>query len=332
MILENIKKEEIKKLYKSHGIFLLQEGIGEFFRKISGIALKNEDDIFRAFKTNADGFGLSFIDDIVTKSTSTKNLQDIEILQRQLMHAFNPSGRSENVPSAMEKTKKILNGYAKSKGKNNFQEIKDEIVGKINKNQTGQQQYGGQSNQQYKNNDDAKFYEKQKGTITGTSWFSGKRISNRTIDSIITKIDETKLQPNLLPSYITLYNLNDNVYYYNINTNDMSSVLRINSNYIEQFWLSIPDIVENKSILLTLILYYTQLYNKLKYRIYNLYYLDNFTTLFPKYMNFSYPLTIDSVPVTNNMIQIVETETERYFEYVNNINILQLKQLIIKIR
>jgi len=194
MILENIKKEEIKKLYKSHGIFLLQEGIGEFFRKISGIALKNEDDIFRAFKTNADGFGLSFIDDIVTKSTSTKNLQDIEILQRQLMHAFNPSGRSENVPSAMEKTKKILNGYAKSKGKNNFQEIKDEIVGKINKNQTGQQQYGGQSNQQYKNNDDAKFYEKQKGTITGTSWFSGKRISNRTIDSIITKIDWSKIK------------------------------------------------------------------------------------------------------------------------------------------
>jgi hypothetical protein len=193
MILENIKKEEIKKLYESHGIFLLQEGIGEFFRKISGIALKNEDDIFRAFKTNADGFGLSFIDDIVTKSTSTKNLQDIEILQRQLMHAFNPSGRSENVPSAMEKTKKILNGYAKSKGKNNFQEIKDEIVGKINKNQTGQQQYGGQSNQQYKNNDDAKFYEKQKGTITGTSWFSGERISNRTIDSIMSEIDWSKI-------------------------------------------------------------------------------------------------------------------------------------------
>jgi hypothetical protein len=202
MILENIKKEEIKKLYESHGIFLLQEGIGEFFRKISGIALKNEDDIFRAFKTNADGFGLSFIDDIVTKSTSTKNLQDIENLQRQLMHSFNPSGLSENVPSAMEKTKKILNGYAKSKGKNNFQEIKDEIVGKINKNQTsqqqyggqtGQQQYGGQSNQQYKNNDNAKFYEKQKGTITGTSWFSDKRISNRTIDSIMSKIDWSKI-------------------------------------------------------------------------------------------------------------------------------------------
>jgi hypothetical protein len=220
MILENIKKEEIKKLYESHGIFLLQEGIGDFFRKISGIALKNEDDIFRAFKTNADGFGLSFIDDIVTKSTSTKNLQDIENLQRQLMHSFNPSGLSENVPSAMEKTKKILNGYAKSKGKNNFQEIKDEIVGKINKNQTsqqqyggqtgqqqyggqtgqqqyggqtGQQQYGGQSNQQYKNNDHAKFYEKQKGTITGTSWFSDKRISNRTIDSIMSKIDWSKI-------------------------------------------------------------------------------------------------------------------------------------------
>lgn len=194
MILENIKKEEIKKLYESHGIFLLQEGIGDFFRKISGIALKNEDDIFRAFKTNADSFGLNFIDDIVTKSKSVKNLQDIENLQTQLMHSFNPSGLSENVPLAMEKTKKILNGYAKSKGKNNFQEIKDEIIGKINNNQTGQQQYGGQSNQQYKNNDWAKFNEKQKGTITGTSWFSGKRISNRTIDSIMPKIDWSKIK------------------------------------------------------------------------------------------------------------------------------------------
>jgi len=193
MILENIKKQEIKKLYESYGIFLLQEGIGDFFRKIYGIALKNEDDIFRAFKTNADGFGLSYIDDIVIKSKSTKNLQDIENLERQLMHSFNPSGVKANVTSATEKTKKILNGYAKSKGKNNFQEIIDEIEGKINNNQTNQQQYGGQSNQQYKNNDWAKFYEKQKGTITGTSWFSSKRISNRTIDSIISKIDWSKI-------------------------------------------------------------------------------------------------------------------------------------------
>jgi hypothetical protein len=141
MLLENIEKEEIKKLYESHGIFLLKEGIGDFFKKLFKIGVNSEDDIARAFKTNAPEFaGLGvYINNSISKSINANNLDDIVKLQKQLMQHFNPSGNPANVELAIEKTKQTLNGYAKSKGKNNFQEIKDEITNKINKNKTIQQ-------------------------------------------------------------------------------------------------------------------------------------------------------------------------------------------------
>lgn len=142
MILENIKKEEIKKLYESHGIFLLQEGIWDFFKKLFRVGVNSEDDIARGFKTNSGqlaGLG-TYINNSIIKSTKENNLDEIVKLQKQLMQYFNPSGNPANVELAIEKTKQTLNGYAKSKGKNNFQEIKDEITNKINKNKTGQQQ------------------------------------------------------------------------------------------------------------------------------------------------------------------------------------------------
>ena len=131
--------------------------------------------------------------------------------------------------------------------------------------------------------------------------------------NILENIDEVQLQSNLLPSYISYTDLNNNAMYYTIQDSviGLTNILRVNSSFWEQFWLNFINISTNiiyYNSLLTLLSYYTNLYTKLKTRIFNLYYLDNFLAINSQYFNFSYN-------ITNN-----ETETERYFEYYNNIS------------
>lgn len=136
-IFENEEKERIKKLYESVGIVLLEDNIfGKIARKALSFAEKNEDDIARLFKTT-EAAVVKNIDDIVGTAFKSKSLTPIKELQARLMHIYNPSGLAENIPAAKQKVKNFLNGYAKSKGRTNFQEMKDEVLG--NQGQRAQQ-------------------------------------------------------------------------------------------------------------------------------------------------------------------------------------------------
>ena len=145
---------------------------------------------------------------------------------------------------------------------------------------------------------------------------------------VIQSIDSNDMVYKLLPEYITITELNSNVMLYQIDDSDISSlisVLRLNSNFWEQFWL---DNITNSSDfkmmnqMLTLKSQYTQLYNSLKYRIFNLFSFRNVQTLNSNYMIFEFPIKDMN---DNNIYDdygnfILETETERYYEYIQTNN------------
>ena len=117
----NKEKERIIKLYELKGI-IINESIGSLIRSVLKLASKNEDDIARLFKSTEKA-AASVIDDVV----KTKKISEFEALQKQLMHAFNPSDLAENIPQAQQKVRNILNGYAKSRGMGNWNDVKRAI-------------------------------------------------------------------------------------------------------------------------------------------------------------------------------------------------------------
>jgi len=169
-ILENEEKERIKKLYELKGI-IINESIGELIRQLLKWASKNEDDIAMLFKSSERAAAAS-IDDIVSNAMKTKNLSELETLQMRLMHAFNPSGLAENIPQAQQKVKNVLNGYAKSRGQQNWNDIKNSVVSGPKPN-AGQS--AGSSGSPKPNTG------QQSGSYSGgiQNWFLGKRVSNR---------------------------------------------------------------------------------------------------------------------------------------------------------
>ena len=145
--------------------------------------------------------------------------------------------------------------------------------------------------------------------------------------SILTKIEATLVEPVLLPDYINLSNLDNNVYYYNIKESDMSSVitlLRVESNYWEQFWL---DFLSNttEDILLdslqTLKQCYNNLYEQLRFKIFYLYSSRNSYYKNALYLQFA--TNSNQVDEGGNIIE--KTEIERYIEYINNFSTAILK-------
>jgi hypothetical protein len=189
-IFENEEKERIKKLYESVGIVLLEDNIfGKIARKALSFAEKNEDDIARLFKTTEVAIAKD-IDEVIGAAFKANSISQIEELQARLMHIYNPSGMAENIPAAQQKVKNFLNGYAKSKGRTNFQQMKNEIVG--GSGQSGQQARTSQS-RPAQSDDWAEVRTKQPGTVNGSSYFSGKRISNRTIESLLTPDSQYKI-------------------------------------------------------------------------------------------------------------------------------------------
>ncbi len=127
-------------------------------------------------------------------------------------------------------------------------------------------------------------------------------------ENMIINIDSSLLEPNLLPDFITITNFNKNLYYYQINDSDKEiiSLLRIKSNYWEQFWLELINNTTDINLLnslQTLKSSYRNIYDIIKNRLYNLYYQYNIQSLNINDFNF----------VFNN-----KSEVERYFEYINN--------------
>ena len=71
------------------------------------------------------------IDDIVEVAAKSKSVAQLDDIQMKLMHFYNPSELPANVPKAQQQMKNFLNGFAKSKGKTNWTQIKDEVLGKV---------------------------------------------------------------------------------------------------------------------------------------------------------------------------------------------------------
>jgi hypothetical protein len=130
-LLNESEKEQIKLLYESKGILLFEDTIwGTLAKKALSWIGKNEDDIALLFKTTEKTLAKS-IDDIVEVATKAKSVEQLDDIQMKLMHFYNPSGAAQNISKAQQQMKNFLNGFAKSKGKQNWTQIKDEVLGKL---------------------------------------------------------------------------------------------------------------------------------------------------------------------------------------------------------
>ena len=130
-LLNEEEKNSIRTLYESVGIILNEDSIiGTLARKALAWAGKNEDDIVKLFKTTELATA-KLIDDIVGLATKSKSLTQLDDLQAKLMHFYNPSGQIAGVEAAKKNVVKFLNGYSKSKGKANWNEIRNEAVEKV---------------------------------------------------------------------------------------------------------------------------------------------------------------------------------------------------------
>lgn len=130
-LLDESEKERIKLLYESKGVLLFEDSIwGALAKKALSWAGKNEDDFALLFKTSEKVLATS-IDDIVEVATKSKSVTPLEDIQMKLLHIYNPSGTQANIPKAVQQMENFLNGYAKSKGKTNWPQIKDEVLGKV---------------------------------------------------------------------------------------------------------------------------------------------------------------------------------------------------------
>ena len=150
-------------------------------------------------------------------------------------------------------------------------------------------------------------------TKTNNSWYIVPEtlFSLSSFKNSLTNIESSLITPNLLPDYIKTSDLGSNVNYYQIQDNDIStiiSLLRVNSNFWEQFWLDYTSSTDNINLLNTLFTLkseYNSVYGLIKYRMFNLYYARN-----------TQKKNIDNYYLTFSSSD--KTETERYFEYVNS--------------
>jgi hypothetical protein len=134
-------------------------------------------------------------------------------------------------------------------------------------------------------------------------------------EQVIYLINSYKLEPNLLHEYIKVTNLGQYVNYYQVKENNISSIisiLRVNSNFFEQYWLDLisksTDInMFNKLVSITS--EYDSLFGKFKNRIFNYFQYRYFYAKNIAYYDFS---KLDETGI------YYKTETERYFEYINS--------------
>ena len=145
-----------------------------------------------------------------------------------------------------------------------------------------------------------------------------KLSSFNSIESLIRSIE---VAPYLLQEYIWVSDLNQSVTYYQIEDNKKSSIisiLRVCSNFFEQFWIdwiNKTDDINMLNKLITIKSQYKKLHVVLKKRIFEIFYLKNVNYKNQKYFDFSSNISLDN----SNSI-ILETEIERYFEYLNSYN------------
>ena len=142
-----------------------------------------------------------------------------------------------------------------------------------------------------------------------------ENLFNLSFDKVLFQIESTLLIPNLLPEYIKEIDIGHHVTLYQIDDNQLSSIisiLRVNSNYWEQLWLNIASTtadVNYFSNLVTVNSSYNNLYQKYKFRIFTVYYIRNF-----------FEKNINSFDFNQEIAGECKNEIQRYLEYVNNID------------
>lgn len=127
-LFESEELDRIRSIYYSKGILTEDSIWGTLLRKALSWAAKNEDEIAILFKTSEVALAKS-IDDIVNSAIKARNIAQLDEIQMKLMHAFNPSDSPQQVAQAVQKTKNMLNGYAKSKGRSSWQSFRDDVSG-----------------------------------------------------------------------------------------------------------------------------------------------------------------------------------------------------------
>ena len=136
-LLDESEKERIKLLYESKGILLSEQNpFGMLARKALAWVGKNEEEIALLFK-GAESAAAKSIDDIIEVAAKAKSVEQLDDIQMKLMHFYNPSGVAENIPKAQQEMKTFLNGFAKSKGKQNWTQIRNEVVNKTESSAAG---------------------------------------------------------------------------------------------------------------------------------------------------------------------------------------------------
>lgn len=141
-------------------------------------------------------------------------------------------------------------------------------------------------------------------------------------EKITTEIEYSKIENKLLPEFIKSTDLGNNVTFYNIRESDSSpiiSLLRVESNYWEQFWLDFIDNTEDETYynaLQTLTSTYRRIHEDLRNRIFNLFYVINTSYKFLSEFFFrKSSAELDEAGRSKS-----KNEVERYFEYINNFN------------
>lgn len=185
--------------------------------------------------------------------------------------------------------------------------------------QTQQTDWGYNVNQldvQYGNANCIVFY-----SDTSESWYivPENLFKLSAFDQFISLIDSYKLEPHLLPEYIKTINLGEYVNYYQIKDNDLSSminILRVNSNFFEQYWLDLISKSSDVNMfnkLITVVSEYRSLFKKLKNKIFYMFYNKNFLARNVDFYNFSKILEQNQT-----LENVFKTETERYFEFIDS--------------
>jgi len=166
----------VKRVISEQREMILSEQWAQIAKKALNWVSKNEDEIATLFKTSETALAKS-MDDLVGVALKSKSIAQLDDIQMKLMHFYNPSGLSKNVPAAQQQMKNFLNGYSKSKGKANWKVIRDEVSGTPKVAQTSS----------------------QAATQTFKNLFKGQRISNNSF---------SKMQPDFT-NITNAKNMND---------------------------------------------------------------------------------------------------------------------------
>ena len=128
----------VKRVISEQREMILSEQWAQIAKKALNWVSKNEDEIATLFKTSETALAKS-MDDLVGIALKSRSINQLDDIQIKLMHFYNPSGLSTNVPKAQQQMKNFLNGYSKSKGKANWKVIRDEVSGSPKVAQTSSQ-------------------------------------------------------------------------------------------------------------------------------------------------------------------------------------------------